>query len=186
MDRIQFLKNCACTLCSCAAAGVIAPTSLSAEEKKSPEEDWRFSFIKDRYAKLMSILAEQMDEKTLSGILRQLGAHCASRFPLIQQHKGDIAGFIREFKKQANEEITYDPEKGIVTVVGPERGDCYCPLIDRHTTPKVICNCSLGWQQHTYETLLGKKVEVSLKESVVRGGKRCTFEIKVLNPVPVI
>jgi hypothetical protein len=185
MDRKQFLKNCACTLCSCAATSVIAPSTLLAEEKKAPE-DWRLAFVKDRYAKLISILVDQMDERTLSGVLRQLGAHCASKYSLIQQHKGDIAGFIREFKKQANEEITYDPEKGIITVVGPERGDCYCPLIDRHMAPKIICSCSLGWQQYVYETLLGKKVEVTLKESVVRGGKRCTFEVRVMYPVPMV
>jgi hypothetical protein len=39
----------------------------------------------------------------------------------------------------------------------------------------------LGWQQHTWETLLQKKVTVELKESVLRGGKRCIFEIRVQN-----
>lgn len=42
-----------------------------------------------------------------------------------------------------------------------------------------LSNCSLGWQQHTWETLLQKKVSVDLKESVLRGGKRCVFEIHV-------
>ena len=63
----------------------------------------------------------------------------------------------------------------------PERTDCFCPLISvAQNTPPVACQCSLGWQQHTWETLLQKKVRVELKESVLRGGKRCVFEIRVL------
>jgi hypothetical protein len=38
----------------------------------------------------------------------------------------------------------------------------------------------LGWHQYAYETILGKKVTVKLKESIVRGGKRCVFEARVL------
>ena len=182
MNRKEFLRNCACTVCSCAVTGVIAPAVLASDEKK-PTDDWRLSFVKDRYAKLISILAEQMDEKELSGVLSKLGSHCASQYPLIQQHKGDIAGFISEFKKRSNEEISFDSDKGVITVVGADRGDCFCPLIDRHIAPKSVCNCSLGWQQYAYETVLGKKVEVDLKESVVRGGTRCIFQIRVLESV---
>jgi predicted ArsR family transcriptional regulator len=80
--------------------------------------------------------------------------------------------------------VTYDREKGVITVVGPERGDCFCPLIDCKYTPKSACNCSLGWQQHVYETVLGKKVQVELKESVLRGGKRCVFVVRVSNAAP--
>ena len=180
MNRKEFLQNCACTLCTCAAAGMIAPAVAAADDKKSPE-DWRFPFIKNRYAKLMNILADQMDEKALSEVLRQLGYHCASQYPLIQQHKGDIAGFIRDFEARSGEKITYDSGNGLVTVVSPARVDCYCPLVDRDRAPKIICNCSLGWQQYTDEVLLGKKVQVELKESVVRGGQRCIFQIHVLD-----
>jgi hypothetical protein len=59
----------------------------------------------------------------------------------------------------------------------------------RITTPKPANNqatqlsrwlrvLSIG-QWHTWETLLQKKVSVDLKESVLRGGKRCVFEIHV-------
>jgi hypothetical protein len=40
-------------------------------------------------------------------------------------------------------------------------------------------NCALGWQRHTWETLLQRPVKVELKESVLRGGRRCVFEIHV-------
>ena len=30
-----------------------------------------------------------------------------------------------------------------------------------------------------YETVLGRKVQVELTESVLRGGKRCTFVVRI-------
>ena len=177
MNRKQFLKKCACTLCSCAAIGALAPADATAADTQTPE-DWRFPFIKKRYAKLLEILADKVDDTTFNGILRQLGSYCASTGALIQKHQGDVDGFISELKKQAD--VVYDREKGIITIVGPERDDCFCPLVDRHITSSKVCNCSLGWQQYTYETLLGKKVEVALTESILRGGKRCAFRIRTL------
>jgi hypothetical protein len=81
----------------------------------------------------------------------------------------------------SGDNITYDWDKGLITMASDERTDCFCPLNSRvHHTPEVVCNCSLGWQKHTWETLLQKKVKVELKESVLRGGKRCVFEIRIL------
>ena len=178
MNRQDFLKTCAAGLCACTATSLIAPTSASAAEPAKPE-DWRFQFIKKRYAKLLEDLAGRVDERTMDEILRHLGRYCASTLPILQNHQGDFEGFIAEFKQRAGEDITYDRAKGTITIVGPERGDCFCPLIDCRYTPKTACNCSLGWQQHVYETLLGKKVRVELTESVLRGGKRCAFIVHV-------
>jgi hypothetical protein len=180
MNRKQFLKNCACTLCSCAAVGVISPAGATAAENPPPE-NWRLGFVKKRYAKLIEILAGKMDDATLNEILRQLGYDCASNYSVLRKHKGDVDGFIREFKKQTNEDIAYDREKGIVTIVSPERTECTCPLIAKNLTSSKVCNCSLGWQQCAYETLLGKKVQVELTESVLGGGKRCCFQVRVLS-----
>jgi predicted ArsR family transcriptional regulator len=179
MKRRQFLSNCASGLCTCAAACTLTPALSVAAETKAPV-DWRPAFVKRRYTKLLELLGTHMDEKTVNEILQQLGRNCATEFRLTRQHVGDVDGFIRESKQSANEDITYDREKGVITVVGPERAECYCPLIERGKTSGQACNCSLGWQQYTYETLLGKKVQVELKETVLRGGKRCVFEIRVL------
>jgi hypothetical protein len=183
MNRKQFLKGCACTLCSCAVAGMISSGAAAAESKPAenkPPEDWRLPFMKKRFAKLIEILAGKMSKADLTETLRQLGSYCASTSPLAQQHRGDIDGFIREFKKQGNDDITYDPEAGRITITGAEHADCACPLMAKNLTPKTACDCSLGWNQYTYETVLGKKVRVELKESVLRGGKRCAFVVQVL------
>ena len=58
MNRKEFLKNCACGLCTCAAAGLIAPESASGAETKAPE-NWRLPFVKERYAKPLCILSSR-------------------------------------------------------------------------------------------------------------------------------
>lgn len=180
MNRKQFLNTCVGGACACAVTSVIPSSALAADQPK-PAEDWRIPFIKRRYGKLLELLEGQMDESKLNDLLQHLGAYCAMSSSHLNAHKGDIDGFIKDFKAMANEDISYDRNSQIVTIVGPERSECFCPLVDTKATTKTVCNCSLGWQKHTYETLLGKKVHVELTESVVRGGKRCTFKVHVSN-----
>lgn len=178
MNRQEFLKTCAGGLCTCAVASTFGVTRLAAEEKPA-KEDWRLPFIQARYGKLLEILSTQLGEESLTETLRQLGRYCASRTPLIEKHKGHVDDFIHESQQTSGETISFDREKGIIKVVGPERTTCFCPLVNCRTSPKIICNCSVGWLQYAYETLLGKPVEVILLESVLRGGKRCSVEIRI-------
>jgi hypothetical protein len=180
MDRKEFLKTCAGGFCACAAACMTAP-AIAAEAPKP--EDWKLPFVKRRYAKLLEILADKMDDKTLAGTLHELGDYCSSELNwAFEKYRGDVSGFGEYIKQSASGDyVTYDREKGVITMTTGERADCFCPLNGvAAKTPGVVCNCSLGWQQHTWETLLQKKVSVELMESVLRGGKHCTFEIHIL------
>ena len=193
MNRKQFLKKCAGGLCCCFATGGLAAAATAAETnspgtnspggsaKANSAEAWSSRFVRRRYAKLIEILAGRMDEPALNEILRNLGNYCGSTDNRLQKFRGDFDGYQKYLKQTSSgDEVTYDREKSIITLTGPERSDCWCPLISvRYNTPKVACNCSLGWQQHTWESVLGKPVKVELVESVLRGGKRCVFKIHV-------
>ena len=178
MNRTEFLKTCAGGLCGCAAVSLLTPAKLPATEKP-PAEDWRVQFVKQRYARLLENLGGRVSDQTLSEILQQQGRYCGSTAEMARKHEGDIDGFIQTITREWKQEITYDRAKGVITAAGPETKECFCPLIDTRYTPQSACNCSLGWTQFVYETVLGKKVQVALKESVLRGGKRCVFEIRV-------
>lgn len=180
INRNQFLKNCACGLCSCMAAGVITSTGSFVSES-TPTEDWRLRFVRRRYAKLIDILSSRMNEKELSEVLHGLGVYCSTTDPKMQTYRGDFDGYREHLKQTASgDDVTYNRKKGIIMMTSPERTDCFCPWISiQNQTPKIVCNCSLGWQKQTWETVLGKKVQVELKESVLRGGKRCVFQIHV-------
>ena len=181
MNRQQFLTTCGAGLCAC--VGLPAATSIASTlAPPSPPADWRLPWAQRRYARLLEILAAQTNDETVAAVLNQVGRFCASQMKLLGQHAGDVDGFIREFSQRYHEEITFDRDRNVITVVSAERTDCTCPLICRQT-PGSACACSLGWQKHVYETLLGREVRVELKESVLRGGRRCVFAIQVLGPV---
>lgn len=179
MDRKQFLKACTGGLCACAATCL--PAGATAEAAKP--EDWRLGFVKKRYAKLIAMLSESMDEATLSKTLGRLGSFCSAEYDeTFNKYRGDVEGYAKIVRGSwSGDIITYDRERRVITMTTVERPDCFCPLNSvKAKTPAVVCNCSLGWQAHTWEKITGKKVRVDLKESVLRGGKRCTFEITIL------
>ncbi len=181
MNRIEFLKTCAGGLCACAMIGPAAAetTATTAAAEPPKPEDWRFQFIKRRYAKLLESLQQRVGDQTLNAVLQEQGRYCASTTEMITKHKGDIDGFIHDVTTEWKQQIDYDREKGVITATGPEVKECFCPFIDGRYTPKNACDCSLGWTQYAYETVLGRKVDVELKESVLRGGKRCVFTIRI-------
>jgi hypothetical protein len=182
MNRKEFLRNCAGGVCGCAAAGLISAADLSAAET-AKTEDWRLRFVQRRFPRLLEILSSRMNEQEMNDTLHELGTYCSSLSDeTTKKYRGNIDGFCQMIKQSASgDNVTYDREKGVITMASvDDRTDCFCPFASlAWGTPKVLCNCSLGWQQHTWETLLQKKVKVELKESVLRGGKRCVFEIHV-------
>jgi len=139
MNRKEFLKNCACGLCSCATVGLIAPETAPGAETKAPD-DWRLPFVKQRYAKLLGILSSRMDEKTLNATLFELGAYCSGLSDeWKRKFRGDLEGYRKAVKQSVSgDNITYDWDKSLITMASDERTDCFCPLISRfHNTPKV-------------------------------------------------
>jgi predicted ArsR family transcriptional regulator len=183
MDRKEFLRTCAGGLCACTTACVMPPAEAAAAEA-AKSEDWRWPFVKQRYAHLLETLSNKMGEDELIEILHAQGSYCSSLGNwALEKYRGDVDGYSAFVRKTSSADIiTYDREKGVITMTTDERAECFCPLNGAaYKTPGVVCNCSLGWQQHTWETILQKKVRVELKESVLRGGKRCTFEIHVLD-----
>jgi len=182
MDRKEFLnKICVAGVCACSGSLVFAQENNSNVENKTvPQEDWRIGFSRSRYTKLMEILQSKLSKDEFNAIIRELGSDCSASISFIKTYQSDLDGYIKELKRRWNEDATYDKEKGIITVASQERTECFCPLIDTAKVSDAVCNCSLGWQKQTFETVLQKKVAVEIKESIIRGGKRCIFEIKIL------
>jgi predicted hydrocarbon binding protein len=178
MDRKKFFKNaCGLGICSCLGSGLLSNSNLHAAENQ--EADWKESFVKHRFAKLIGILDSTLDENTRNNIIENLGREC-SKNSLAMKYVNDPEGFFKEIHDRWGENIAYDKEKGIVRIETPER-DCVCPLVDSKVISKSICQCSVGWQAQTYNTILGKDVEAKCVESVIRGSKRCVFEVRILN-----
>jgi hypothetical protein len=178
MDRKNFFKSaCGLGFCSCIGVGLLSGGNLRAAEE--PEIDWKDRFVKYRFAKLIGILDLKLDEKMKNEIIESLGKEC-SKEGFAQNYINNPDGFFNEIHNRWGENAIYNKESGLIRIETPER-DCVCPLVDSKTISKSICQCSVGWQAQTYTTILGKEVKAACVESVIRGGKRCVFEIQILN-----
>ncbi len=186
MDRRELLKqSCGMGVCACAAAVLPESLAMAADESESPERQlqrlqWWDKHTKRQLVKLWELLEPHLDDQTRADIIEQLGRNCAKSIGWAQQCKGDPEAFFQRMKDSQNEDIEFDREKGIITIVSPER-PCVCSLVDGEKTPPYFCQCSVGWQKETYETILGKKVDCTVVESCLRGSKRCVFKVKILS-----
>ena len=98
---------------------------------------------------------------------------------LIDRYKGDIEGFLEEGRRNWMAEATYNRTKGTIRIVD-KGAACSCPMVKAASTPPSFCDCTLGWQEQTYAEILGRPVKAELEESILRGGKRCVYQITVI------
>ncbi|HXJ96189.1 MAG TPA: hypothetical protein VMT20_25400 [Terriglobia bacterium] len=178
MTRNDFMK-CAVGICSCAAF-TLMPESTQAESG-SAEMDalkWKLDAAQKRFAILVGILNERLDEPTRKAIFESLGRQCARQYSeLIGQYKGNLSGFLDEIQKRWVATAEYDEKAGTIRVVDRSK-TCTCPLVNESLTPQSFCDCTLGWQKETYSAILGRTVDAELEESILRGGSRCVFRMQ--------
>jgi predicted hydrocarbon binding protein len=189
MDRREAMKQaCGMGLCACAGMGLTSgvcnaaetptPAPATAQEEPAWRLQWWLSHGQKQWAKLWELLEAHLDEKTRMDILEQLGRNCARSLGWAKQHKGNPEGFFEFMNKRAGERFDYDKDHGVIRITTRER-DCDCRLAKNKLTPPIYCACSIGWQKYVYETIFEKKIDVEVKESVLRGSKRCVFEVRI-------
>lgn len=175
MDRKEFLKSvCGLGVCGCTLSimGTLEP--LQAAEASA--EDQRLKFVQYQLAKMVGFMATDAPAGACAGILEKTGRECAKLGQAGVKFKGDPEAYFAAAKRMWGTDFTWDKQKGVVTIAVAE-GDCGCPLVDKRRTPAVWCNCSVGYQKEAFETIFGRPVKASLKESKLSGSKRCVFEV---------
>jgi predicted hydrocarbon binding protein len=184
MDRKDFFKkSCQAGLCACTGFAVLNQSNVLATEPNSVKknEDWRIGFMQKRYAKVIDILNSNLDGNTQEKILESLGRTCSKESEKDRlKFKGDLEGFLKDLKSQWAEDASYNKEKGEIRIVGKKVESCFCPLAGDKSISKTICNCSLGWQKETLESITGKTVKAKIESSFLRGGDRCCFSAQIL------
>ncbi len=189
MNRNDFLKTCVSGLCGCSVLGFLARADAHAEET-SPAPVLKVTDVnmlqrklntaQERFAKLMTVLQENVDEATQQKILQNLGRKCAGDYlPALAENKINVRGFLAEMRSSWVEKTEYDEAAGTVRIVGKQSQGC-CPLAKPGVTPSLFCACSLGHMQAVFSFLLNKPVNVDLEDSILRGGKSCVFRIRTI------
>lgn len=186
MKRNEFFKTCGAGICGCGVLGLLAPLAARADDTAAPAAavpvdpellKQQLEGAQERFAKLLAIMAEQLDDATRNKILQSLGNRCSQDYgPFFNKYRGDLQGFLDKIKTAWVERTDYDEKTGILRVVG-KPAPCACPLVKAGRTPVEFCDCSRGWTQAAFSTVLGKPVIVEIEESVLRGGSRCSFRI---------
>jgi predicted hydrocarbon binding protein len=186
MKKREFLKTC-CGLGICSCAATLLPASDPAKTENVDSEEmkknnvrlnWRLNHAKRQMSLLLCKIEPEISPQVRCAILEDMGRSCAKSLGWALKYKGNPEGFFEHMKKHSGENLTFDKERKKITIITRDR-DCDCPIVDSAKTPGYYCNCSLGWQKETYETILGVPVSVEIKESVLRGAKRCVFEVTV-------
>ncbi|HWR36227.1 MAG TPA: hypothetical protein VN622_10195 [Clostridia bacterium] len=186
MNRSEFMKCCTLGMCSCVATLAFSAPQAAVAQANNPEADRlksQLEAVRIRYAKLVSVLDESLDEPTRKKILESLGRECAKQFgsETFEKYRGDIKGFLKSIQEPGKwvEKAEFDEAAGSIRIIDKAQ-KCSCPLVEKGLTPSSQCDCTLGWQKETYSAILGKPVEAEVEESILRGGQRCVFRIKVV------
>jgi predicted ArsR family transcriptional regulator len=189
INRKEFLKSCTAALCGSGVCFAMKESAARAAEdqpgdcnaKESSEVRDRADAARLRFSMLIEIIEARLPEDERKRTLRALGAKCADtyRASLIDRYKGDIEGFLAEGRRNWMAEATCDKAEGTIRIVD-KGSSCSCPLVKVGVTPPSFCDCTLGWQEEAYSVILGCRVMAELEQSILRGGKRCVYRIKVL------
>lgn len=175
MDRKNFIMSaCGLGVCGCALNFLGKPEKLSAADAAAADQ--RLAFARYQVANMVGFMAADAAAGACAGIIEKTGRECAKLGQLQVRFKGDPAGYFAAIKKAWGTDASWDKEKGVITIA-VSAGECGCPLVDSKRTPAFWCNCSVGYQKESFETIFGKPVQVALKESKLGGAKRCVFEV---------
>lgn len=133
-----------------------------------------------------------VDEGTRGQLLQSVGKYCASvkAVPVAKRLVKEEPDIYQRFERlretvlfpkfrveKENEWSTLHVE------YSAEEEPCICPLvqygvIDEHP---FMCECTRGWIQTAFETLLEHPVTVKIEETVCQGADTCRFSVRRVN-----
>jgi predicted hydrocarbon binding protein len=182
--RSEFVKCCLLGACACAVPAAAADEKPPATANPEAERlSGQMDAVRIRYAKLVTILDTTLDQTGKEKAFDQLGRECGRQFRSItwDKYRGNLKGFL-EFALGPQgwmAKADYNESAGTLRVVD-RSSHCTCPLVKEGLTSATQCLCTLGWQRETYSQILGKPVQAELEESILRGGTKCVFRIRVV------
>lgn len=93
----------------------------------------------------------------------------------------DLDKLLKGFKENVFKESPLY-KKGNQIILEHLHTECPCPMVrEADIENSFICNCTVGHTKSVFEALLGKKVEVSLEKSNLKGDELCQLAINIMN-----
>jgi len=200
IDRKQFLKSVGkAGVCACAAAAglrtALGQTVVPPKpgDKTAERAVKRLEFADHWVKRFFDILDQTVDAETRKKLMVANGRACYCDW--IRESKQTIkpvdfetwAEKANKGKKQEGFRIDgrvihFQYNTSAETGAAASQGVCLCPMVESKPAgmSATYCLCSTGYVKEMHELLFGRKVDVELVDSVLRGGNRCRFKITVL------
>jgi len=179
MERKEFLLK-SCGLCGCAGLALLTgqPVKAVSDDVKP---DWRIDFMQKRFAHLVDYMKANVDEHTRMKMIEEMGHFCASQNKdNYSKFIGNIEGLLKDFESNWMEKTEFDKENKTIRMQGKKQEACFCAFADKKNISSEFCNCSKGWMKETFSTVAGRPVDVTIDSSLLMGGDRCSFTIRIL------
>jgi hypothetical protein len=141
----------------------------------------------------MERLDASVDEKSRVQIMQNCGYNCAKKNSRVVERAvarrkkfSSLTAFLEAELKSPQKGTRLELDGGVLyqfytpqAFTRPMR--CYCGLFrglpNDETVSKTYCNCSKGFVEKYWETVLQKPVKVDLLQSAISGAKECKFAI---------
>ena len=135
---------------------------------------------------ICDMLGNLRDNPDSLKLVHKCGAECCERCGTIylmrelRQESSDI-DTMSELLSFLNKKLpmTFEQtEDGFISHLG--NSECNCkmlPALTRNT--ETLCECTNGYQLAMWSEFFGYEIETEIVETVLRGGKECSFKIKV-------
>jgi hypothetical protein len=186
MKRKEFINTCS-TCGAVSLLGLFYPEKASARTAfTTKKDDNEIPMNKTQIRELLKFIDSSVNEKDKKGIFNKLGTECFYSRNLDQW----IAGFkdntdeyfdrVQRGESKYWEKLEYDKKQSVITLIGRKSQTCACAYSKCDNPPESLCNyCCKRFQEEIFGTLLDKKVEVRIDESILLGGERCSTTIFV-------
>lgn len=176
MNRNQFLKKLL-VICTAISGISLLEGKSSMAQAKNTQPEKRATFKEKWIVTLMKNMEMQLDEHTRCRLMESCGRECAKRGAIkIAESSGDINRMIQKLSSIPDLDIQQQ-NQDMYRVVYHK---CFCDLVkkDNARLPNIYCECSRGWLLEMFETAAGKPVNVTIIQTIKRGGKLCEFEVR--------
>jgi len=154
----------------------------------------RMAFADTWIKRFMDVLDKTLDEKMRKNVMMTNGKVCFQEWIKSKGQKIKPKSFEKwaaQVKKRKDKNsvriegnvIYFEYTSSAETGKSSPEGICLCPMVESKPAglSSTYCLCSLGYVKEMNEQTFGRRVEVELLDSVLKGGKRCRFKVTVLS-----
>ncbi len=98
----------------------------------------------------------------------------------IEPYIGNLEGFISYLENTYGWIVTCSEDGGSL-LIDENKDVCVCPIVNKVNgkVSPLLCECSSCYAKKMFSKVCRKEVSAVVKQSILRGGKSCIYEIKL-------